>query len=121
MDRLAQEGQGRFSFFRAYQRHGFRCARCQRMTRPDIVFFGERLPEQVYERAMALAEVSRVLLVIGTSTVVRPASDIPYAARQAGARLVEINPEPSDLTSFVDLHLPGRSGDILPRIVDALA
>jgi len=57
-----------------------------------------------------------VFLVIGTSAVVDPAASlIPYA-KQAGAKVVEINPEPTPMSGIVDCVLPGAAGELLPQL-----
>jgi len=117
-DRLEQDGKGRISFARAYRRHAVRCAECGGVVRPAVVLFGEGLPGPAYERACALAEGSKLLLIIGTALEVRPASDIPYAALQRGTAIVEINPEPTAITPMADVFLRGRAGEVLPRLLE---
>jgi NAD-dependent deacetylase len=56
------------------------------------------------------------MLVIGTSAFVQPAASLPFYASDAGARIIEINPEPTPLTSCVNLSLQGKAGEILPLI-----
>jgi NAD-dependent deacetylase len=96
------------------------CPRCGSPLRPDVVWFGEVLPEDAMERAWILAEMCDVMLVVGTSGLVFPAADIPRAAKRAGARIVEINPEPSSITPVADVFLRGAAGDLLPRLLDGL-
>jgi NAD-dependent deacetylase len=61
------------------------------------------------------------MLVVGTSAVVYPAADMPRVARDAGARVIEINPEPTPLTGAVaDFIIQEKAGVALPRIVDGL-
>lgn len=97
------------------------CPECGGYVRPDVVWFGEMLPESILERSFAAAEACEVMLVVGTSGVVHPAASIPVAAKRAGAFVVEVNPEPSALTeSVVDLFLQGPSGIILPELLNAL-
>jgi NAD-dependent deacetylase len=62
------------------------------------------------------ASAAQVLLVVGTSAVVHPAASlIPYA-KQAGAKVVEVNPEPTPMTGIVDCALPGPAGELLPQL-----
>ncbi len=96
------------------------CHHCGGMVRPDVVWFGEMLPEEEWASAVRAAESADVFFSIGTSGVVYPAASLPLLARRRGAFLVEINPEPTALTDRVDLFLQGPSGEILPALVDAL-
>lgn len=97
------------------------CPVCGSPLRPDVVWFGEMLPEDAVARAWKVVEACDVLLLIGTSGTVWPAAELPYVARRAGARIVEINPEPSDLTPVVDIFLEGRAGSVLPRLAHDVA
>jgi len=114
---LEEEGRARLSFLRAYRRHRLRCARCGSATRPDMVLFGERLQTEVYERAARAAETCELILVIGTSVLVRPASDIPFIALRAGARVVEVNTEPTELSELADLHIETAAEQFLPALL----
>lgn len=95
-----------------------RCG-CGALLRPGVVWFGESLPEEVLTRAFAAAERAEVFLVVGTSAVVQPAASLPLLARQAGARVIEINLEPTPLSSAVDVSLYGAAGEILPQLVQS--
>ena len=98
-----------------------RCPQCNSMARPDVVWFGEMLPEQTLNQAFADAADCKVMLIVGTSGVVHPAASIPSVAADAGATVIEVNPEMSALTPFVTAHfLQGPSGEILARLVSAL-
>ncbi len=89
--------------------------------RPDVVLFGEMLPAGAFETAEIAATRCDVCLVIGTSGVVYPAALIPFAARDAGAAVIEVNPEATDLTPHVTLSLRGQAGDIVPRLLAAVS
>lgn len=93
------------------------CPGCGSPLRPDVVWFGEMLPDAAVQRAWTLAERCDVLLVVGTSGTVWPAAELPYVARRAGARVVEVNPAPSEVTRVADLFLAGSAGTVLPRLV----
>lgn len=95
-----------------------RCPKCRRTARPDIVFFGESLPPVELKKAVLFARSSDLVLVLGTSGLVYPAASIPVEAVKTGARLIEINPEPSALTHMADIFIPEPSGQALPRIID---
>jgi NAD-dependent deacetylase len=97
-----------------------RCAVCGGMLRPDVVWFGETLPRSALEAAVEAARACDVFLSIGTSGVVQPAASLAYAAKNRGALLVEINLEPTPLTAKADFFLRGKSGEVLPGLVDAV-
>jgi NAD-dependent deacetylase len=93
-----------------------RCPDCGALLRPHIVWFGESLDAGLFERASALSAACQVMFVVGTSAVVQPAASLPGAARRTGAKVVEINLEPTPLTPSADFFFPGRAGEILPLI-----
>lgn len=92
------------------------CARCGALLRPDVVWFGEPLPAQALEAAFEAAATCDVMLVIGTSAVVQPAASFPLVARQNGAALVEINPQATVLSDYVDLILRQPAAQALPQL-----
>ncbi len=96
------------------------CPHCGAWVRPDIVWFGELLPEAALLRAFDLSEAADVMLVVGTSGVVQPAAQLPFVARRAGAAIIEVNPDVSEITPIARLHLRGPSGVVLPQVIDAL-
>jgi NAD-dependent deacetylase len=96
------------------------CAGCGALLRPHVVWFGEALDPAVLRRAFAAAEACQAMLVIGTSAVVEPAASLPRAAAQAGAKIVELNIEPTPLTPLADVYLPGKAGEILPLLDERL-
>ena len=97
-----------------------RCG-CGGIYRPDCIFFGEMIPEDVMWRAKNATDNCDVMLVIGTSATVQPAAAIPFMARQSGATIIEINPEKTPLTDQgSDLFLKGKAGAIINQLVQAL-
>jgi NAD-dependent deacetylase len=97
-----------------------RCS-CGGLVKPDVVFFGEAIPWAANVKAFETARKAELILVVGTSAVVAPASEIPVAAKRAGGKVVEINPEPTVLTNGItDLFLQGSAEDILPVVVERL-
>ena len=94
-----------------------RCPHCGEIVRPDIVWFGEALPTAALERAFELASRCEVLLAAGTSGVVYPAAMVPVLARQAGAAVIDVNPEPNAIANMADWFLQGPGGEVLPRLV----
>jgi len=94
------------------------CKECGGLLRPDVVWFGEALPRDQLEAAVEAARSCDVFFSIGTSGVVRPAASLAFAAHNRGAVVVEINAEPTPLTSKADYFLQGKSGEILPSLVE---
>lgn len=92
------------------------CRACGGRMRPDVVLFGEMLPEDVWVTAAERAATSEVCFVVGTSAIVYPAAGLPAAAGRAGAFLVEVNPEPTPLSDLCDVTLRGPAGEVLPRL-----
>lgn len=92
-----------------------RCA-CGGTIRPDVVWFGEMLPEDEWDASVSAASTADVFLSIGTSAVVYPAASLPHLAKRSGAVLVEVNPEPTPLTESADWFLQGPAGEILPEL-----
>ncbi len=95
-----------------------RCTSCNGLIRPDVVWFGEMLPQDEWNASIQEAEVADVLFVVGTSAVVYPAASIPQHAKRSGAYVIEVNIEPTDFSRFADLTILGKAGEILPRIVE---
>jgi NAD-dependent deacetylase len=95
-----------------------RCA-CGALLRPGVVWFGENLPSDSFERAQAQAAAASLVLVVGTSSLVYPAAALPRLARSRGAWVVEINPERTALTADVDEHVASPSGLALPELLEA--
>lgn len=96
------------------------CAACGGPVRPGVVWFGEMLPAGVLDTAIRLARSCDVCLVAGTSGVVRPAADLPFAAQRAGKPVIEVNPEPTPITEIATVFLSGPSGVLLPRLLRRL-
>lgn len=98
-----------------------RCEKCGGLIRPDVVWFGELLPVEIFQKASAAAERCELFLSVGTSAVVYPAASLPQVARTRGAYVVEINAEPTEISHRVHESLIGKAGDILPALVKELA
>ena len=94
-----------------------RCPECGDLLRPAVVWFGEPLPE----REMAIVDTAlrgcEVMLVVGTSGVVEPAASFARWARTGGARVVEVNLEPTPITGVADVSVFGPAGQVLPLLV----
>lgn len=96
------------------------CPKCGAPLRPDVVWFGEALPEDGLHRAITAATTSQVFFSIGTSGLVQPAASLALMAKKAGSVFVEINYDPTPLTDQADYAFHGKSGEILPDLVKAL-
>ena len=94
------------------------CAACAGLIRPGVVWFGELLDGSLWQRASAASQQAEVMLVVGTSGMVWPAAELPLLARRTGAHVVEVNPEVTELTGWVDACVRGRSGEVLPVLAD---
>ncbi|NLU84417.1 NAD-dependent deacylase [Rhodococcus sp. HNM0569] len=97
-----------------------RCARCGGAVRPGVVWFGEELPRTEWNAADAAATTADVVLVIGTSGVVYPFAALPEAARDAGAVVVEVNPERTPIGSVAHHVVRATAATAVPAIVERL-
>lgn len=95
-----------------------KCKNCGGLIRPDVVWFGEMLPQNEFSDGEKAAEWSDICFVVGTSAVVYPAAYIPISAKQGGSYIVEINIEPTELSRFADYSIFGKSGEILPKVLE---
>lgn len=96
------------------------CPACGSIVRPNVVWFGEGLPSETLEEAYAASASCDLMFVIGTSAFVQPAASLPLLAAQRGATVIEVNPEPTPLTSSADFVFQGKAGDVLPLIDERL-
>ena len=96
------------------------CAACGALLRPDIVWFHEMLPLDVWDRAEAAARACQCFLVVGTRAVVYPAAGLTLLARSCGAHVVEVNLERTQASDQADLTLLGPAGHVLPRLLARL-
>ena len=91
--------------------------KCGNILRPDVVWFGESLPQDIWQKAMILSSQCDLMVVVGTSLVVSPANTLPIYAKQNNATLIEINPEKTEMSSEMDLVLRSTSANRLPEFV----
>jgi NAD-dependent deacetylase len=99
---------------------GLPICRCGGKIRPDVVWFGELLPAEAINGAFAASNEADLFFSVGTSALVHPAASMPMMAKREGATLVEINLEPTPLSDMADFTFFGKSGEILPLIVEKL-
>jgi NAD-dependent deacetylase len=97
------------------------CPGCGGMLRPGVIWFGEAIPESAMQGAAAAVSSCDLFFSIGTSALVWPAAGLAEAARHAGASVVEINLDATPLSSQTDYCLQGKSGSLLPELIDCLA
>ena len=93
---------------------------CGNILRPDVVWFGEALPQDVWKNAMEEASSCDIMIISGTSLVVSPANTLPIYAKQNGATLIEVNPEKTMMSNDMDLSIQDTSANILPKILSVL-
>ena len=92
------------------------CA-CSGLARPGVVWFGEDLPDGMMKEAEHAVASAEVFLVVGTSALVYPAAGLVPFARQAGAKVIEINLEETPFSATADCSLKGEAGEILPQLI----
>lgn len=95
------------------------CA-CGGRLRPDVVWFGEMLPEDVLARAVVAVERCDLLISVGTSARVFPAAGLIEQAHRGGALVVEVNPEETGFSHLADLRLQAPAGEALPPFLERL-
>lgn len=95
------------------------CPSCGGLLRPDVVWFGEKMPGNALDKAVAASEACDLFLSVGTSALVEPAASLPFLALRRSASLVEINPEATPLTVYAKYYFPSNAGAALPALVRA--
>ena len=91
--------------------------KCGSMLRPDVVWFGEPLPQNIWQSAIKEASVCDVMVIVGTSLVVSPANTLPVYAKQNGAILIEVNPEKTVMSNDMTLSIQATSVGVLPKML----
>ncbi|MGB5487356.1 MAG: NAD-dependent deacylase [Lysobacterales bacterium] len=92
----------------------------QGLARPAVVWFGEQLPADAMNRATLAALECDACFSIGTSTLVQPAASLPFVALNAGAVVIEINPNSTPLSSEANFSLQATAADALSTITAEL-
>jgi NAD-dependent deacetylase len=93
---------------------------CGGLIRPDIVWFGEGLPDGPWDAAVEAVTNADVVVVVGTSAVVYPAAGLPELALARGTVVVEVNPEPTPLSAGATIALRESAGTALPTLLQRL-
>ena len=91
--------------------------KCGSMLRPDVVWFGEPLPQNIWQSAIKEASICDVMVIVGTSLVVSPANTLPVYAKQNGAILIEVNPEKTVMSNDMTLSIQATSVGVLPKML----
>ena len=93
---------------------------CGGLIRPDIVWFGEQLPQDTWRRSVEATEAADVMVVVGTSAIVYPAAGLAELALARGTAVIEVNPEPTPLTPAVTLSIRESASRALPGLLERL-
>lgn len=96
------------------------CTNCGGLVKPDTVFFGEALPQAVFNHAISRARAADLCLVIGSTLVVYPAALIPQYALESGAKLIILNLSETPMDWQADVLIRGKAGEIMPKIIETL-
>jgi len=91
--------------------------KCGNILRPDVVWFGESLPQDIWQEAIIQANSCDMMIIAGTSLVVSPANTLPIYARQNNAILIEVNPEETVMSQDMQLSLKTTSANALPELI----
>lgn len=97
-----------------------RCTQCDGLLRPNVVWFGESLDPDILGKAFEAARTCDVMLIVGTSGIVQPAASLSFHAKQEGAAVAEINLEKTPQSGHMDFVFTGKSGEILPVLLEGL-
>lgn len=92
------------------------CPLCATRLRPAVIWFGEALPVEAIENAFLAAQRCDVFVLVGTSGVVQPAASLADAAKAYGARVIEINPNPTELSALADVCVRAGCRDALTAL-----
>ncbi|KWX69115.1 NAD-dependent deacylase [Mycobacterium sp. NAZ190054] len=96
------------------------CPACGGLIRPNVVWFGEALPDEAWERSVDAVVNSDLVVVVGTSSVVYPAAGLPELAVARGTPVIEVNPEPTPLSASATVSLRETAATALPGLLQRL-
>ena len=98
-----------------------KCKKCGTVLKPDFIFFGEPIPEPARTSSFTEAEIADVFILIGTTGEIMPASIIPIEAKRNGAKIIEVNIQPSNYTnSITDIFLEGKATKVMTKLLESL-
>jgi NAD-dependent deacetylase len=95
--------------------------KCGNMLRPDVVWFGEALPQDIWKTAIEKSSSCDAMIVAGTSLAVSPANLLPVYAKENGALMIEVNPDQTPMSATMDLSLRSSAARALPELVSILS
>ncbi len=93
---------------------------CGGLIRPDIVWFGEPLPDEPWRQSVEATEAADVMVVVGTSAIVYPAAGLPDLALSRGTVVIEVNPEPTPLSRNATICIRESASQALPELLERL-
>ncbi len=96
------------------------CEKCGHMLRPDVVWFGEPLPQDNLKQAIKHSSDCDVMVIVGSSLQVSPANSLPIYAKKNGSYLIEINIEPTALSGMMDISVRSTAAESLPLLLKVL-
>jgi len=97
------------------------CEKCDKVLKPDFIFFGEPIPEPARTKSMQEARDAEVFIVVGTTGEIAPASNIPFEAKKNNCKIIEINTEPSKFTNAItDVFLQGKATDVITKLTSMM-
>jgi len=93
------------------------CCSCGGVLKPNFVFYGEGIPSAAYQNSLELAQNADVMIVVGTAGQVMPACSMPFVAKEFGAKIVEVNPQPSAFTDRItDYYFPQKATEFFAAL-----
>ncbi len=97
------------------------CCTCGGVLKPNFVFYGEGIPPLAYQKSHEMAENADVMLIVGTAGQVMPACSLPLLSKQFGAKIIEVNPQPSAFTnSITDYYFPMKATEFFNELKNYL-
>jgi NAD-dependent deacetylase len=97
-----------------------RCPDCNGVMKPNVILFGEQLPIRELQGAQDAARKCDLMIIVGSSLEVAPASDIPILAKRTGAQLIIVNLDPTPADGMASVVIHGRAAEVLPQIVEQM-
>ena len=93
-----------------------RCS-CGGVLKPDFVFYGEGIPAGAYEKSLEMAQNADVMIIVGTAGQVMPACSLPITVKEWGAKIIEVNPQPSAFTDTItDYYFAEKAGEFFAKL-----
>ncbi|MFP4671447.1 MAG: SIR2 family NAD-dependent protein deacylase [Desulfohalobiaceae bacterium] len=94
------------------------CSSCQGLVRPDVVFFGEPIPQQAQAQSTKMIKCADLLIIAGTSGEVAPANMLPREVKSQGGSIIEINLGQTHYQDISDVRLDAPVQDVLPQLAE---